>query len=1142
MRSRLNIRGPYPANPFEKGFQDFYVSQGPGEGPRVRLHFSGTILYRADCACTELASLQSPCSHIQAVLNFRDSISSDSTAVGSPSSPSSESFHQSRELTRSSTQAARNEHFAVPTTTSSFAAIAPGVLSAVRDEIAAIQSSTNTRRVHLTRGTLAGSVAGSYKYRFDLEDEFRSPADTPVQLFLDGDIPPVSGTVVRCESDKLVEVAIDKFLGERIARAFLESRLDFIWQRAAKRLEAYQESKTEVGMIATVLRPANESISSDSLDEDWGQDTLSDNTRIRPDAEQRDALQMSLRQRVTFVYGPPGTGKSVTIGWLVKELVRRGERIVVASHTNVAVDNALEKALSTTQGRRIEEEGRIVRLGEPLKQDLEKLRLPNVIAKMSSGLKDELARLEGRQRELARALDTASQEVNILEQCRTLGTDYQSLRQQSQAADDLVMQLDKEVQNARLAVERMHRQALVHSLADLMLWLPRALSKREASMRLVALSSKLNDAKSRSDDLSEQLARAAARIDNMQLPNDASGFEVRLQAATSERERLQNATSQVTQEIQAVKDQLDQVAENVLSNVQVVGATLSKICLESALERASYDTLIIDELSAAPFPLILVALALPRKRAVFFGDPKQLPPISTSDSLSAQFWLKRDTYEILPQHKAVSFALTNQRRMPPCIVDLINERMYRDKPLRTPGDFAAGKAKELDESPFEGAHVVFVDTSHLNPWSARDSSSSRYNLYSAQIVTELIAQEIRRAVNRTIKDIGIICPYRAQKKLIKEIFESRFPARDSDGGFKFEKFVNIHTVDAFQGEQRDVIILDLTAGPPESPGIRLSEDTERFRNPDPVHRTSKVSRLLNVAVTRTKKKLVIVANRDYFDRKLGEHEFVRDLIRRACGKEREYRSIDADDFLRTASSGGEEKPRFLDETSYFAALRADLATSRNSVMIVSPFVSRRRVQDLKPCILDVLRRGVKLEIVTRPVAQMDFGVEALQQLESWGCAVKYRPKTHEKIVFIDNCVAYYGSLNTLSHLDTRETMLRIEGEGVIALLAQFIGFLRPTSKPARHPVSRDGIPDWLTRDQCATKLKSMRYKIGTQRHIPFYAALYNQTIESLLDCPPITEEDLFEALQECHEKQLKHLAPFLEEILSILNRYRPELK
>jgi DNA replication ATP-dependent helicase Dna2 len=60
------------------------------------------------------------------------------------------------------------------------------------------------------------------------------------------------------------------------------------------------------------------------------------------------------------VQGPPGTGKTTVIARFLKEAVQRGKTVLVTSHTHVAIDNALRKALR--QDRSLE--GAMVRLGD----------------------------------------------------------------------------------------------------------------------------------------------------------------------------------------------------------------------------------------------------------------------------------------------------------------------------------------------------------------------------------------------------------------------------------------------------------------------------------------------------------------------------------------------------------------------------------------------------------------------------------------------------------------------------------------------------------------------------------------------------------------------------------------------------------
>ncbi len=1142
MKPKPTIRGPYPVHPPSSGKQDYYVDDGVTESRKVTLIFKDGKLFRADCTCTSIAALWTQCSHMKQVLAFRESISLDKFPL-SPLQPTISSSPVISSKSPSALETTKEERaFVAPENLNSFSAIFPSVLQAVRDEIVAIQTSSNVTKIYISNGILMGSIAGNYRYKFELDDDFHSPVDTPVELRINRDDKYlVSGAVARCEPDKLIEVALEKYCGEIIPEAVLESRLDFIWKGAKKRLESYQQSGA--GLIDAFLNASSAETYDQSLREEWG--------GFLPNDGQRNALGKALGLRVSYVHGPPGTGKTVTIAWLLNELVRRGERVIIASHTNIAVDNALEKSLKLEAVRAAHEQGRVVRLGA-VSPKLQELSEPKVIERMSAGLQRELAELKKKYNEIALNLNSNEEEIQIIQNHRALVNEYSSNSQRLATLERLIPELEEQKKVVQKKFDDLEKRRSVSSLTDLILWAPRVYQRARVRTRLSRLSSKLDKMRRDRENAINQKTEAARKLQNARLPLEASKFEERMQHVSTDNAHLQIQIAELNRQIQEIQEKIDKVRENVLLNVKVIGATLSKICLEGTREHFRCDTLIIDELSTAPFPFVLVALGLPVKRAVLFGDPKQLPPISISQTAAAKFWLQRDTYEII-EHNSVSAQLVEQWRMPPSVVELINQRMY-DGILRTPPEFEKKKQEELNDLPFEGANVIFVDTTSVNPWCAYDVNYSRYNLYSAEIVAEIISQEIRDAIKTgAIKSgtvgVGVICPYRAQKKLIKKICEARFKE-------KIKEYVDFHTVDSFQGEQRDVIILDLTAGPPLLRGLRLSEAAERAQFSDFPRTISKVSRLLNVAVSRTEKKLIIIANKDYFERKLGEdkHEFVIELIQRATSRLKPQKSeasldllsgqkiqgylwIDGEDFLRREIGLPKGVSRFMDESTYYSRLRDDFDQCRTSTVIVSPYLTRNRVEELKPEILRMKRRGVIVTVITKALTEYDYGQDALRLLESLGCVVKQRPKTHEKIVFVDNQIAYYGSLNTLSHRDSKETMYRFEGDQVVELLKQFVGILGPSPRSTTESRRRES-SQWLTRDECGSKLKYERWRIASQRHIPFYAVLYNNTIEALLDNPPSTEEDLYEALQECGERQMQNLAPFLDEILAILQRFK----
>lgn len=108
-------------------------------------------------------------------------------------------------------------------------------------------------------------------------------------------------------------------------------------------------------------------------------------------ASQRAAVQLCVDSNLAFVWGPPGTGKTVTLVHVIEELVARGERILLASTTNAAIDQVLAK-LAT---RPWFAPGVFVRLGRS-DANTYGAELADLVEKRRGTRRDELARLRSR--------------------------------------------------------------------------------------------------------------------------------------------------------------------------------------------------------------------------------------------------------------------------------------------------------------------------------------------------------------------------------------------------------------------------------------------------------------------------------------------------------------------------------------------------------------------------------------------------------------------------------------------------------------------------------------------------------------------------------------------------------------------------
>lgn len=290
-------------------------------------------------------------------------------------------------------------------------------------------------------------------------------------------------------------------------------------------------------------------------------------------------------------------------------------------------------------------------------------------------------------------------------------------------------------------------------------------------------------------------------------------------------ERMQR--KMVMKEARMFKEDADriesQITEDLIDQAQVVACTLTG-STHYLLRERMFRSLFIDEASQALEPACWIAI---RKayRVIMAGDHLQLPP--TIKSLkAAKDGLAETLFEKAIKHIDESVMLETQYRMHPDIMKFSGDHFYKGQ-LKTAEDVIQ---RERDSAL---QHFVFIDTAGCGfDEKVKKETLSTYNPDEAELVIKHLSNNLSLDLS-----VGIIAPYKAQIEILRDLV-LKSPAFDA-----VRDQVSVNTVDAFQGQERDVIYISLT---------RSNEKNEIG--------FLKEYRRMNVAMTRAKTQLVIIGD------------------------------------------------------------------------------------------------------------------------------------------------------------------------------------------------------------------------------------------------------------------------------------------
>ena len=282
-----------------------------------------------------------------------------------------------------------------------------------------------------------------------------------------------------------------------------------------------------------------------------------------------------------------------------------------------------------------------------------------------------------------------------------------------------------------------------------------------------------------------------------------------------QRALLQKEVKSIRKEIRALRDYFD---EKLYEQADVVVGTpigLSDFLPKNAL----FDTLVLDEAGQAIEALAWVIFPF-AKSWVLAGDPFQLPPTVLSNEAGKK-GLSISILEHSFRYCQDVFFLNTQYRMRKSIADFSSEYFYHSA-LMTPEN-------QLDVSQ----HVTFYDTAGTGfEEQTGQNGTSLMNEGEIDVILKLIEHE-----QLDYKKCAVISPYSGQVQLAKELLPTD---------------TLISTIDSFQGQENEIIILSLVRS-----------------NSDAVIGFLKDYRRMNVALTRAKEQLFVIGDSST----IGQDEF-----------------------------------------------------------------------------------------------------------------------------------------------------------------------------------------------------------------------------------------------------------------------------
>jgi tRNA A-37 threonylcarbamoyl transferase component Bud32 len=556
------------------------------------------------------------------------------------------------------------------------------------------------------------------------------------------------------------------------------------------------------------------------------------------DEAKQDAVRRALASPdFLTVEGPPGTGKTTFIAEVVLQTLRArpDTRILLASQTHVALDNAMERIAASEPDISMLRVGRsdTGKVGPAVERWLIDQQLAvwrTQVVNRSRAFIDRWARDHG-----LSAVEV--QNASILEQVAALQGTIAQLRSQIaglESASDAIPISDS-AGTTGLQEEVAREQALAEHTA-------REDELEAARRELRALQSQRKPLLERL--VAKKVARSERELREM-APEELRVRALSLIETGPHVHRLRKLLSIHGEWVQRFGRSLEFKAA-LMARANVVGATCIGFAGAVGTMDSEFDLCIVDEASRATPTEALVPMSRGR-RWILVGDPRQLPPfvddVMRREAPLAEYGISKEELEttlldrmlmLLPDEYQSSLIV--QHRMAPEIGSLVSECFY---------DGRLKNGRDGGTNPYElllPRRVTWITTSGLDDAAEMHSGTSFSNEAEIRVIRTLLKRLDWVAGGKKIKPtVVLLAAYANQCDRLEEAVSALL-------GDCSNLHIEVHTVDSFQGREAAIAIYSVTRSNREGRLGFLGDE-----------------RRLNVALSRGQDLLLIV----------GDHAFCR---------------------------------------------------------------------------------------------------------------------------------------------------------------------------------------------------------------------------------------------------------------------------